>query len=232
MAETAVRLSGVSKSFGGKVLLNRVDLEIAAGESVAIVGKSGSGKSTLLSILGLIDVPDSGHHEFDGTDVSTMSTKTKDALRGSEIGFIFQRFALFPHLNALENVLVPLRHAGFKSNREMRDLGMQMLGEVGLTEAAHRRPARLSGGEQQRVAIARALVRSPRLILADEPTGSLDVQTGSDVASLLIDQVRQRGASLVVVTHDPDIAARLSAQFELTDGALRPRPQLPARGKP
>jgi putative ABC transport system ATP-binding protein len=221
VAEPIARLEGVSKSYPGRgVLFDDVDLTVTQGESTAILGRSGEGKSTLLSILGLLERPDRGTHRFAGEAVAELGAAATDRLRGGSIGFVFQRFALFSHLSALENVLVPLRHRGGEREATLRDAGRDALTAVGLADAVRRRPRSLSGGEQQRVAIARALVVRPSLILADEPTGSLDEVTGRDVVDLLVDQVQSRGAALVVVTHEQDVARRMDRTLELREGRL------------
>lgn len=217
-----VSLRSVAKSLqAGVCILDDLDLSVDIGQSLAIVGRSGSGKSTLLSILGLLDTADRGTYVFEDRDVSIMSTGQIDALRGTRIGFVFQRFALFPHLNALENVMTPLRHASRLSERQMRASAHEALDAVGMAAHAKRQPRRLSGGEQQRVAIARALVHRPALILADEPTGALDQVTGDSVISLLADGVQSGNAALIVVTHDPEVASRMGRRAVLIGGRLQ-----------
>lgn len=218
-----VRVRGAAKSLSRDApLLTNVDLTLFAGESLAIVGRSGSGKSTLLSLLGLLDSVDSGSYSFNGADVSAMSRRELDLVRGRNIGFVFQRFALFPHLSAVDNVKTPLQHLGGLSSSRMRGLALDQLAAVGMLHAQRRIPRRLSGGEQQRVAIARALVHSPQLILADEPTGSLDLETGRTIVHLLRGAVLARDAALVVVTHDPEVAKAMDRTLELRDGELGP----------
>lgn len=220
MADPRVlELRSIAKSLpDGRRLLEGVSLKVAARESVAILGKSGSGKSTLLSILGLIDEPDSGTYAIQGRETDTISGRERDRLRSEHIGFVFQRFALFSHLTALENVITPLRHQGGRSATAMKSAGMSMLTEVGMADAAHRRPRNLSGGEQQRVAIARALITRPRVILADEPTGSLDAETGFEIVTLLKSRVAEDDAALIVVTHEHDVAARMDTILHLRGG--------------
>jgi len=195
-------------------------LALSAGESVGILGRSGSGKSTLLGMLGLIDGLSSGSYRVDGRETTRLGDREIARLRATTFGFVYQRFCLMHTLSALKNVEAPLLYSGCPAQLRRRT-AQEALERVGLSARAHHRPERLSGGEQQRVAIARALVHCPRVILADEPTGSLDVATGRDVLTLLTDLVRDAGVALVVVTHDPQIAARLDRTVEMTDGRLQ-----------
>lgn len=201
-------------------LLTDINMDVSAGMSMAILGRSGSGKSTLLGVLGLMDSFDDGKYLLDGNPVSYERVNATDALRGSTIGFIFQRFCLVPHLTALENIEAPLIHRRHVSAKARRQRAACMLERVGLSPRANHRPRQLSGGEQQRVAIARALVGQPRVVLADEPTGALDTSTASAILDLILEQVQQRDAALVMVTHDPVIAARAATTLHLRDGAL------------
>ncbi|POH74812.1 ABC transporter ATP-binding protein [Arthrobacter glacialis] len=201
-------------------ILRGVDLQIRVGDHTAIVGRSGCGKSTLLNILGLLDVPSSGQMLFDGTPVERLRSNTRAKLRGSSIGFVFQQFNLLPGRTALENVVTPLLYAGRKEFWRRNTLGMEILDRVGLAARAGTQPHMLSGGEQQRVAIARALVRRPRLILADEPTGALDVETGQAVMDLLDTIATESGAALVTITHDLNVAARARTRYRLDAGVL------------
>ncbi|MHA7271522.1 ABC transporter ATP-binding protein [Arthrobacter sp. HLT1-20] len=201
-------------------ILRGVDLQVRVGDHTAIVGRSGCGKSTLLNILGLLDVPSSGKMLFDGTPVERLRNNTRAKLRGSSIGFVFQQFNLLPGRTALENVVTPLMYAGRKEFWRRNTLGMEMLDRVGLAARAGTQPHMLSGGEQQRVAIARALVRRPRLILADEPTGALDVETGQAVMDLLDTIATESGAALVTITHDVNVAARARTSYRLDAGIL------------
>jgi putative ABC transport system ATP-binding protein len=203
-------------------ILRGVDLVVDAGEHVSIVGRSGSGKSTLLNILGLLDEPSGGSIVFDGVPVERMSSAARDKRRGREVGFIFQQFNLLPGRTAAENVATPLLYAEPRRFWRRRRLALEMLERVGLGERADWLPSRLSGGEQQRVAIARALVRDPRVILADEPTGALDVETGRTVMELLDAVAHDTGAALVTITHDPDIAALADRRYRLEAGTLHP----------
>jgi putative ABC transport system ATP-binding protein len=201
-------------------ILRGVDLVVDACEHVSIVGRSGSGKSTLLNILGLLDEPTDGSIRFDGVPVQRMSGRERDRRRGREVGFIFQQFNLLPGRTAAENVATPLLYAEPRRFWRRRRVALEMLDRVGLADRADWLPSRLSGGEQQRVAIARALVREPRVILADEPTGALDVETGQAVMRLLDGVARDSRAALVTITHDPHIAALADHRHRLDGGVL------------
>ena len=217
-----LRLSGVSKIHtAGEVrttALDRIDLEIAAGEYVAITGPSGCGKSTLLSVLGLLDVPTSGEYWFEGRDVAGWSEAKLNALRRGKIGFIFQSFNLIEELSVFENVELALEYTGTPAaerRRRVRD----MLERLDVAHRAGHRPSQLSGGQQQRVAIARALVAGPALLLADEPTGNLDTAHGNDVMRLLRN-INAEGTTVVMVTHSPAHAAQASRTLRLLDGGI------------
>ena len=214
-----IELKGVSKTVdsGGQPLtiLHPLDYKIAQGEFVAIVGPSGSGKSTLLGLLAGLDAPTSGSILIDGVDITTLSEDGLAALRGQKIGFVFQFFHLVPSLTAVENVQVPMEIAG-RRNAVAR--ARQLIEEVGLGGRAHHYPSQLSGGEQQRVAIARALANDPPIVLADEPTGNLDSATGRHIMEMLLAVRRGRGSTLVLVTHDAELAALADTQLVLRDG--------------
>ncbi|MFJ1471314.1 MULTISPECIES: ABC transporter ATP-binding protein [Massilia] len=217
-----LRLSGVSKIHtAGEVrttALDRIDLEIAAGEYVAITGPSGCGKSTLLSVLGLLDVPTSGEYWFEGRNVAGWSEAKLNALRRGKIGFIFQSFNLIEELTVFENVELALEYTGMPAaerRRRVRD----MLDRLGVAHRAGHRPSQLSGGQQQRVAIARALVAGPAMLLADEPTGNLDTAHGDDVMRLLRN-INAEGTTVVMVTHSPAHAAQASRTLRLLDGRI------------
>ena len=221
-----VSLEGVTRSVtlpDGSVLgiLAGVDLLIHGGEHVSVVGRSGSGKSTLLNILGMLDVPTTGRMEFAGVPVESMSGNARAVKRGSSVGFIFQQFNLLPERTALENVMTPLLYARGRSFWQRERIAASMLERVGLGSRLRDKPQKLSGGEQQRVAIARALVRGPQLILADEPTGALDIATGQAVMELLAEVVAESGAALVTITHDPNVAALADRHYLLELGHLR-----------
>ena len=203
-------------------ILKGIDLDVSVGDHVSIVGRSGSGKSTLLNLLGLLDNPTSGEIRFDGRLASDMSGNERDRARGRDVGFIFQQFNLLPGRTALENVMTPLLYATGKQFWRRRQLALDMLDRVGLADRALGMPEMLSGGEQQRVAIARALVRGPRLILADEPTGALDIETGASVMALLDDVAEKSGAALITITHDANVAALARRHYRLDRGVLAP----------
>jgi putative ABC transport system ATP-binding protein len=199
-----------------------VDLTVDSGESVAIVGRSGSGKSTLLSLIGLFDRADGGRYSWCGRDITRLPERRAAAIRSAEFGFVFQRFYLLKHLTAAQNVAIALINGqGWLSRRKRRQRVLAAMDRVGIAHLAKHRPQRLSGGEQQRVAIARALVREPKLLLADEPTGALDTETGNLVVDVL-HAATDRGCGLVLVTHDWDHAARMGRVLRLADGVLTP----------
>src|SRR5688500_13700271 len=214
-----IDLQGVSKTVdsGGHPLtiLHPLDYSIASGEFVAIVGPSGSGKSTLLGLLAGLDAPTTGSIVIDGVDITTLGEDALAALRGQKIGFVFQFFHLVPSLTAIENIQVPMEIAG---RRDAFARAQALLDEVGLHDRGHHYPSQLSGGEQQRIAIARALANDPPLILADEPTGNLDSSNGRHILDLLLDVRRTRGVTLVMVTHDPNVAAIADDKLVLRDG--------------
>ena len=201
-------------------ILRGIDLSVEAGDHVAIVGRSGSGKTTLLNLLGLIDHQTGGELLFDGLDVSRLGDRRRARLRGASIGFVFQQFNLLEGRTALENVMMPLMYGSAGQFWRREKLALEMLERVGLPDRAQQLPSRLSGGEQQRVAVARALVRRPRLILADEPTGALDVTTGEAVMALLDEIARESSAALVTITHDLQVAALSRRSFLLDEGTL------------
>ncbi|GAB6041248.1 ABC transporter ATP-binding protein [Endothiovibrio diazotrophicus] len=200
-------------------VLRGVSLAIAAGELVSIMGASGSGKSTLMNILGLLDRPSGGCYRFAGRDVSTLSEPEAAAIRNRRIGFVFQQFNLLPRLDARDNIGMPLLYRGL-SRRQAAARAEPLLEAVGMAERGHHRPDELSGGQQQRVAIARALVGEPALILADEPTGALDRQVGEEIMELFVRLNREQGVCVVVITHDPEVAARCTRRVVMRDGVL------------
>ena len=214
-----IELRGVSKTVesGGRPLtiLHPLDLLVPAGQLLAVVGPSGSGKSTLLGLVAGLDAPSTGNVLIDGVDITTLTEDRLAELRGAKIGFVFQFFHLMPSLSAFENVLVPLEIArAADPARQARNL----LEEVGLTDRGHHYPSQLSGGEQQRVAIARALANAPPILLADEPTGNLDTTTGGQVVDLLIEVNRRRRSTVVLVTHDLELAQRADVILSMRDG--------------
>jgi len=196
-----------------------IDLEIDRGEYVAIEGPSGCGKSTLLSVLGLLDEPTQGDYVLSGVPITEIDAEERARLRNREIGFIFQSFNLIPEMSVHENVELPLIYRGGTSARERRRAVDQALERVGMSERADHRPAQLSGGQQQRAAIARALVGRPALLLADEPTGNLDSDSGERIMALL-DELHAAGSTLVMVTHDPGYAARAGRRLRMKDGRI------------
>lgn len=218
-----IELSGIERRFqlGDTTVraLAGLDLQIAAGEYVAVMGPSGSGKSTLLNLLGLLDSPQSGTYRLEGRDVTTLSADEQARIRSSRIGFVFQSFHLVPRLTAAENIALPMTLAGIApSEREQRVA--QALRDFGLEHRADHKPDQLSGGQRQRVAIARATIMQPPLILADEPTGNLDRHTGDEVIRLL-ETLNGRGVTLVIVTHDSALGSRAGRQLVMEDGRLQ-----------
>jgi putative ABC transport system ATP-binding protein len=221
-ARRAIEVIGLSKrvadASGELTILHEVNFTVHAAETLALVGASGSGKSTLLGLLAGLDTPSSGRVLLDGTDIFALDEDGRAAFRKAKLGFVFQSFQLLAHLNALENVMLPLELRG---DAEARDKAEAMLGRVGLSSRLRHYPKYLSGGEQQRVALARAFVTEPPLLFADEPTGSLDAATGEAVIQLMFELNRERGSTLVLVTHDPAMAARCGRTLTITAGRLQ-----------
>lgn len=211
------RIQTVDNAF---TILDQLDLKIFAGEQVAITGRSGSGKSTLLGILATLDQASSGELWVCGQPIHQLNEEQRAEVRLKHIGFVFQAFQLLPHLTALENVMLPLRLSPNFHYADAEKKALQLLEKVGLSRQAKQTPKVLSGGEQQRVAIARALVRDPEIIFADEPTGNLDGQTAHDIEQLLFHLNREFGTTLVLVTHDPKLAAQCQRHYQLHDGKL------------
>lgn len=217
-----IELKGIARRFqlGDATVnaLNQLDLQIDAGEYVAIMGPSGSGKSTLLNLLGLLDKPDIGTYQLEGRDVTTLSAEEQAKVRSTRIGFVFQSFHLVPRLTAAENIALPMMLAGIPASQRQARV-TAALSNFGLEHRADHRPDQLSGGQRQRVAIARATIMQPPLILADEPTGNLDRHTGEEVVNLL-EALNASGVTLIVVTHDPALGARARRQLVMEDGRL------------
>lgn len=199
--------------------LDQVDLNIDQGEFVAIMGRSGSGKSTMLNILGCMDKPTSGSYRLAGKDVSTMDDDALSRIRNEHIGFVFQGFHLLPRLSALENVMVPLRFANQKQQKDGEIRAVKLLTQVGLGERIHHMPNEMSGGQIQRVAIARSLINQPEVLLADEPTGNLDSAISQQIIDLL-KKLNQAGQTIVMVTHEPDIAEHAGRTIHFLDGKI------------
>ena len=223
MPQTVISARDLSKHYGSGSTrfdaLTGVNLQITEGESVAIVGKSGSGKSTLMHILALLDSPSGGTLEIDGTDASGLSGAQLNRLRNRTFGFVFQQFFLTAGASVLENVMLPLKIARIGS-RERKRLAREALDRLELGDKAGNKAMNLSGGQKQRVVIARALVNNPRIIFADEPTGNLDTATGAVVEDMLFSLNREQGITLVVVTHDEDLAARCDRRIYIRDGRI------------
>lgn len=216
----SIELKTVTKQFGepATVVLKQISLEVKEGEFVALVGKSGSGKSTLLYVASTLDTASAGDVIIDGKHVLQMTSHELHQFRNEKLGFVFQFHYLLPELTALENVLMPAMKAG--RHKERRDYALKLLSEFGIGDKADRFPGQLSGGEQQRVAIARAMVMEPKYIFADEPTGNLDSANGDIVMGLLEKMNREKGTTILIVTHDKDFAARARRQVMLVDGRI------------
>ncbi len=214
-----IELKNIKKSFGELQVLKGIDLNIAKGEVVSIVGPSGAGKTTLLQIMGTLDKADSGKVYINGTDVSALKEKEQAAFRNREIGFVFQFHQLLPEFTALENVMIPALIAGTSSAEAMRK-AKETLDYLGLAERATHKPAELSGGEKQRVAVARALINHPAVILADEPSGSLDTQNKEELHQLFFDLREKLGQTFVIVTHDEELAKLTDRTIHMKDGRI------------
>ena len=214
-----IQLHDIRKSFGSLQVLKSIDLTINQGEIVSIVGPSGAGKTTLLQIIGTLDRADSGRVLFDGVDVSLYNEKQLSAFRNEHIGFVFQFHQLLPEFSAVENVMMPALIKG-DSMADARRRAMEMLDFLGLTDRATHKPAELSGGEKQRVAVARALVNRPQVILADEPSGSLDTQNREELHRLFFDLRRDLGQTFIIVTHDESLATTTDRTIHLRDGMV------------
>lgn len=218
-----IELTDIHKSFAigesETEILKGISFSVEQGELVSIMGASGSGKSTLMNIIGMLDIPSSGSYRFEDIDVLKADSDTLAQLRNQKIGFVFQSFNLLSRLTSLENVCLPLFYRGI-AQQQSRSPAMAMLEKVGLADKASYKPGELSGGQQQRVAIARALVGKPRLILADEPTGALDSHAGRNIMDMFLDLNHDDGITVIVITHDPGIAAECRRRLLIRDGLL------------
>ncbi len=217
-----IQMRNITKSYemGTQVVhaLRGVDLNIAAGEFVAVMGPSGSGKSTLMNMIGCLDVPNSGTYTLDGVDVSQMNDDEQARVRNKRVGFVFQQFNLLPRTTALKQVALPLMYAGY-GRAERLERAQEALRKVGLGDRMDHKPDELSGGQQQRVAIARALAVNPNIILADEPTGALDSQTGTEILDLFA-ELNVQGITIIMITHDPEVADRARRTVWIRDGVI------------
>ena len=220
---TMIQLRGITKSFGSLQVLRGIDLDIARGEIVSIVGPSGAGKTTLLQIMGTLDRPDSGQTLIDGQEVSRLSESRLARFRNRHIGFVFQFHQLLPEFTALENIMIPA-FIGGTGRREAQQRAIELLQFMGLEERATHKPNELSGGEKQRVAVARALVNNPDVVMADEPSGSLDSQNKEELHRLFFDLRDKFGQTFVIVTHDESLAAITDRTIHMMDGSLIPNP--------
>ena len=212
-----IQAKGIEKSFGPLRVLKGLDFSVGAAEVVSIMGASGAGKSTLLQILGTLSTPDSGSLMIDGTDVLALSSKDLAGFRNRKIGFVFQFHHLLPEFTALENVMIPAFIAK-RSGKDARQHAIQLLTDLGLAERLDHKPSELSGGEQQRVAIARALINGPAVLFADEPSGNLDTKTKTEIHNLFFELRDRYNQTIVIVTHDPDLAEMCDRSLYMVDG--------------
>jgi lipoprotein-releasing system ATP-binding protein len=214
-----IDLKGITKSFGSLQVLKGIDMHIDKGEVVSIVGPSGAGKTTLLQIIGTLDRPDSGSVHVDSVDVTTLSQKAISDFRNRHLGFVFQFHQLLPEFTALENIMIPA-YIGGTSNSQAKSRAQELLQFMGLADRASHKPAQLSGGEKQRVAVARALINNPAVILADEPSGSLDTRNKQELHQLFFDLRNRYGQTFVIVTHDEQLATLTDRTIHMRDGLL------------
>ena len=221
-----IEIRNITKSFGPLQVLKGIDLDIQKGEVVSIVGPSGAGKTTLLQIIGTLDRPDTGSVHVDSVDVTTLSQKQLSDFRNRHLGFVFQFHQLLPEFTAIENIMIPAYIAG-RSNKDAKARAEELLQFMGLTDRAHHKPAELSGGEKQRVAVARALVNNPAVILADEPSGSLDTKNKQELHQLFFDLRNQFGQTFAIVTHDEELATLTDRTIHMRDGLLVQSPTPP-----
>ena len=198
--------------------LDGIDIDIKHGEYISVAGPSGSGKSTLMNMIGCLDVPDSGSYMLDGVDVSDMNDRELAAIRSEKIGFVFQGFNLLPKFTALENVELPLIYRGY-NHKKRKEMAIEALDRVGLGDRIYHRPTELSGGQMQRVAVARALAGNPPIILADEPTGNLDTNTGNEILEM-ISEIHSQGNTIILITHDTLLAKKANRKIEIRDGLI------------
>ena len=221
--KSQITASSITKTYGKRnnifTALDSIDVSINKGESIAIIGKSGSGKSTFLHILACLDRPSTGSIQFENIETSQLKSKQLDKLRNQKFGFVFQQFFMNPNDNVLDNVALPLKVAGIRK-KQRRERALEMLKEVELSDKAKSRARDLSGGQKQRVCIARALINNPEVIFADEPTGNLDTKTGQQIEKLLFDLNHEKHITLIVVTHDEDLANKCNRKIYLQDGRV------------
>ena len=217
-----IEVQGITKSFGSLQVLKGIDLHIAKGEIVSIVGPSGAGKTTLLQIIGTLDSPDAGSVRVDGIDTTRLSQKALSDFRNRHLGFVFQFHQLLPEFTAIENIMIPAYIAGV-SRSAAKTRATELLQFMGLTDRAYHKPAELSGGEKQRIAVARALMNNPAVILADEPSGSLDTKNKQELHQLFFDLRNQFGQTFVIVTHDEQLATITDRTIHMRDGLLSPQ---------
>lgn len=216
-----LKLDKIGKSFTkDRIILDQLDLEVNAGERIAIVGPSGSGKTTLLNLIGTLDRPDSGKMIFENQDLSAYTDQQLAQFRNEKIGFVFQLHHLLPQLTLLENILLPTLTDRKLQGNETLERAQKLISRMGLAEVAHQKPSELSGGECQRTAVARALINRPGLILADEPTGALDQKSSGILADLLVELNKEEGVTLIVVTHSMDLAKKMDRIYSLENGRL------------